>query len=85
MTRQEILHAIGVEIKKERRKNKTFPDHIVAQTATVSAAAGLLNARALNIKFHTKTASGKLKQRNYLKKNAVAVIVQAVRLLENLK
>lgn len=87
MTRQEILHAIGLAIKKDRTDNPNWPIHIVAQTAMVSCECGNLTRSAIDLKYNADENNEVVKsaQEDRIKEDSIMVIVKAFRLLENLK
>lgn len=87
MTRQEILYAIGLAIKKDRKENANWPDHVVAQSAMVSCECGKLTRSAIDLKYNPDEHNEIVKsaQEDRIKEDTIMVIVKAFRLLENLK
>jgi len=84
MNNTSIWNAINDELK--RQKQNPFPDHIVAQSAMVSAAAGQLNQAAVNAKYQPgETPERKELQKQILQEDAVKAIVQGIRFLQHLK
>lgn len=84
MTNSEIWNAVNDELKHQ--KHNHWPDHVVAQSAMVSAAAGQLNQSAIMAKYQPgETKERKEIQRQILQEDAVKAAVQAIRFLQHLK
>lgn len=87
MKKQEILHAIGLAIKKDKKENPQWPVHIVAQTAMVSCECGKLTRSSIDLKYNPDENNEVVKsaQEDLITEDSIMVIVKAFRLLENLK
>jgi len=86
MEKQEIWQAIEKEAQKDKKLNPRWPDTIVAKSALVSCAAGQLSKSSIELKYHKRSSVEAIKvQHENIKEDAVNVIVNALRFLENLK
>ena len=80
--RQEIWASVESEMKRAKKKYKSFPDHPAAQAGVVVKQSGDIMAAALNVKYCR--GNGNILERQKMRKSAVKTIVAAIRLLENL-
>lgn len=87
MNRNEIWQAVELELRKNKKEHPSYPDHVVAQSAMVSKASGLLTIAAIDFKYHFKLDDEYIREleKELLFKEGVRVAVQAIRFLENLK
>jgi hypothetical protein len=81
MERAAIWHAVESAVKKSKGQ---WPEHVVAQSARVSTAAGELNKSADIYKYQPSKTARDI-QTQFVERAAVQVIGQAIRFLENLK
>jgi len=85
MTRKQIWHRIEIELRRDKKINAAYPDHVVAQSAMVSRAAGMLTASSIDFKYNPdEQANIRVIQQNLLYADAVLVAVASIRFLENL-
>lgn len=81
MKRQEIWKNIEQAISADKRANKHWPDHAVAQAGKVAASAGELVKSTISIKY--KSSVTKQEETITPEQAAVNTAVQAIRFLEN--
>lgn len=79
MKKQELWQKIDAAYKQDKAIHPTFPDHIVAQAGVVNAQAGTLTKLCLNNKYKRS------KNIDTIKNQAIMIIVQSIRFIENLK
>ena len=86
MNNKSIWQLIEIESRNERKLNPTYPDHVVAQSAMVSNAAGMLTNSAINFKYKLNDIEIIADfQKEKLKEEAVKVCVAAIRFIQNIK
>ncbi len=82
MNRQQLWPAVEAEMKKAKRMHPSWPDHIAAKAGIVVEEAGELMRASLQLKYEKKgDGADQLKE---IEKEAVQVIVTAIRFLESL-
>lgn len=82
MRRQEIWAQVDAEMKRAKKKYKSFPDHPAAQAGVVVKQSGDLMKASLNVKY--KRGNGLSSEKIQMKKSAIKTIVAAFRLLEQI-
>lgn len=80
--RQEIWAMVDAEMKRARKKYKSFPDHPAAQAGVVVKQSGDLMKASLNVKY--KRGNGFSSEKLKMRSSAVKTIVAAFRLLEEI-
>ena len=80
--RQDIWASVESEMKRAKKKYKSFPDHPAAQAGVVVKQSGELMAAALDLKY--QRGGGKYNDSIKMRKSAVKTIVAAILLLENM-
>lgn len=86
MNNTVIYSAIQKQMKKDKKENPGYPDHIVAASAMVSRAAGRLNDTAIDFKYHLESSELIAEvQKERLFEDGVKAAVAAIRFLQNLK
>lgn len=84
MQNKEILNSIEMEMRKIKKENASWPDHVAAQAGYVANEAGNLVWACLQQKYNHK---GYMEgdTLNMMKTSAVRTAAMAIRFLENLK
>lgn len=85
MKRQDIWRDIEFELANSRRVDPSWPDHVVAQAAKVSAESGELLNIAIDKKYKKQAAVAVIiNNKEQLRSKAIDVIVSAIRFIENI-
>jgi hypothetical protein len=79
-----ILDDILKELKREK-KSSSWPVHIVAQAAMISAPAGTILQQACDFKYEADNQEEQLRRLEVMKDHAIITAAQCIRFLENLK
>lgn len=86
MEKHKIYDAINDALVRSRKLNPSWPDHVCAQAAKVSAASGELIKNSLDMKYRKgKNDIAATNVTRKLEASAIETIVQGIRFLENLK
>lgn len=86
MNNKKIWQEIEIEARSDRKKKPGYPDHVVAQSAMVSSAAGNLITSAINFKYRLNEIEVVADfQKENLREEAIKVCAAAIRFIQNLK
>ncbi len=85
MNKNEIWHAIELELRKAKKKHPSWPDHPAAQAGIVVEEAGELMQSCLQWKYERAPEEiDQEVQKERMKQEAIQTAVTAIRFLENL-
>ena len=86
MNNTEIWSAIEKQMKKDKKENPGYTDHIGAASAMVSRAEGRMNDSAIEFKYDLNNSEVVAEvQKERLFEDGVKAAVAAIRFLQNLK
>lgn len=86
MKRQQIWAEVEKELRKDKKNNTQWPDHVCAQGAVVSTQSGILLSACHELKYvRALDAVVQEVQHERVEKEAIITIVKAIRFLEKLK
>lgn len=79
MTKKEIWEAVELELRREKKANPSYPDHVCGQASMVAEKAGMLISDALQLKYEGDGSEEMVQQ------SAVKVAASAIRFLIEFK
>jgi hypothetical protein len=82
MHKHQIYNAVEIELSRQKKEMKNFPDHVCGQVGVINANAGMLMLSAVELKYSHLSDN---KEQERMAQQAVKVIASAIRFLENLK
>ena len=83
MKRSKIWQEIELELRLDKKKTPSFPDHAAGMAGRVIVPAGNLMFHSMEYKYSSDVTDEKNAKK--MKEAAIQTAVQAIRFLENLK